>query len=72
MASTGSVVTNVDNVSAYTASSPQHGALIIMMLSLWAAIMAFPIRCRLFCSEAVMNRQMIKRRSVLNKRDDLQ
>jgi hypothetical protein len=37
-----------------------------------AAVMAFPIRCRLFCSEAALNRQMIKRHSVLNKRDDLQ
>jgi small basic protein len=37
-----------------------------------AAVMVFPIRCRLFCNKAAMNRQMIKRNSVLNKRDDFQ
>jgi hypothetical protein len=34
MASTGSVITNVHIVSAYIPSSLQHGALLIVMLSL--------------------------------------
>ena len=37
-----------------------------------AAVMVFPIKCRLFCSNAAMNRQMMKMPSVLNKKDDLQ